>query len=191
MRGLIAGIIIFCFGCIAHSQIDTNRVRQLQKFEFEGVYRSTLSVNIGGVAGIIGVSYDVLLSRHWQFECGLGFPAFGYGFSYYPFSVKREKKKFKVAYRSLLIAYPSTELLVYHSIGVGLTFFTRNKWNLGFDVGAAYAHTASSFDYEPPTNLPFHISGNLKAGYRFSFRVMKRRKELDREQDEKDKRIGS
>lgn len=191
MRTLFLTMVLCCFEIVSHAQLDTNRVRELQKFEFEGVYRSTISVNVGGVTGIVGVSYDVLLSRHWQFECGLGFPAIGFGFSYYPFSIKREEKKFKVAYRSLLIAFPINTLLVYHSIGFGLTFFTRNKWNVGFDVGGAYVHSGTSFDYQPPSNLPFHISGNLKAGYRFSFRVMKRRKELDREQDEKDRRIGS
>ena len=57
--------------------------------EFAGVYKSSISFELGGKSGLAGVSYDLLLSRKWRMGLGLGFPAAGADVKFYPFGVKR------------------------------------------------------------------------------------------------------
>lgn len=52
--------------------IDVAEVSELQQYEFGGVYRSAVSINAGGVGGLVGVSYEALLSQRWRFEMGIG-----------------------------------------------------------------------------------------------------------------------
>jgi len=98
--------IILSFQGIAQVEIDSATVRKLQGYEFGGVYRSALTFNIGGVTGIAGVTYDVLIAKKMGFEIGGGFLGGGVGFTYYPFGIKREKKKFHITLKSNFTKLP-------------------------------------------------------------------------------------
>ena len=174
--------MLLFFNCsFGQVEIDTARVKADQKHEFAGVYRSSVSAHFGGVPGVIGFTYDFLLSRRWAFEVGGGFPAAGLGFKFYPFKIVRAKERFHIAQRSIFFAAPWEDQAVFqHAISIGLTFFGNNRWNWGLDLGPVYEHNVGTFQPNLPENGPFNLMINLRGGYRFSFKVMKKNRELKR-----------
>ena len=182
MKKINALILVLLLGVVSNSiaqEIDTAKVKAMQRYEFAGVYKSSISFNIGGTSGFFGGSYDVFLSPRWRFEVGAGFPACGIGFSYYPFPIKRASERVYIFYKGVYFNTPWNLPVYQHGIGVGLTFFAKNKWNLNFDLGPMYVHSTENFEYIEPKDGPFALMMNIKAGYRFSFKANKRRKEIE------------
>ncbi|MEO9531274.1 MAG: hypothetical protein ABJG68_11880 [Crocinitomicaceae bacterium] len=178
---LVLFVFFICFVALGQEEIDSTTVKELKSYEFAGVYRSSVSAHFGGVTGLIGFSYDFLLSRRWAVEVGCGYPATGFGFKFYPFKIERSKERFHIAQRSVLFAASwEGSPKIQHGLSFGLTFFATNRWNWGIDLGPMYEHSTSSFDQIKPEKGPFNLMFNLRAGYRFSFRYMKRKRELER-----------
>lgn len=182
-------LVLLLSPLFSSAQIDTAEVRKLQKYEFGGVYKSSVSANFLGLGGAVGISYDYLLSPHWRLEVGTGWKGTGFGFDLFPWKVKRGQVRFRLNLRNNI--YFSSDNLVVHSFAPGLTWFARFRWNFGIDVGAGYVHTTQSiapYDFTPDDFLSayiLHPTFNVKVGYRFSFKMMKRRRELEKEKREK------
>ncbi len=172
-------MIIFLMMLGVHSfgqvEMDSARVNDLKNFEFGGLYRSAVSANFSGVTGLIGGTYDVLLSKNWAFEVGGGFPGMGVGFTCFPWSVERGKERFHIAHRSVFFFGPWEPNKYQHALCFGITFFGQKRWNWGIDLGPVYEHSTSSFEYldNNNPNSPFNLMLNFKAGYRFSFKAMR------------------
>jgi hypothetical protein len=183
MRRLILFLLLLS-SALTYSQteLDSAGLKDLKSYEFAGVFRSALSANFGGVSGVIGITYDVLLSEHWGFEVGGGYPGAGFGFTYCPFKVERSKGKFHISQRNLIFGRAfGDQAKVQYGLCIGITQFGTKRWNWGIDVGPMYEHTINSFDQITPENGPVSFMFNFKAGYRFSFKYMKRKKELMKE----------
>jgi hypothetical protein len=182
MRNILF-ISSLCFASFTFSQveIDSAETAKIQSFQTGGLYRSAVSANFAGVAGVIGVSYDYLLSQHWSFEVGGGFPAAGFGFTYYPWKISRSNERFHIAQRNVLFyGNWEPEIKIQYALCFGLTYFGKSRWNWGLDVGPMYEHSTTSFDHIKPANGPVGFMFNFKAGYRFSFKVWKRVREIER-----------
>jgi hypothetical protein len=161
-------------------EIDSAETAKLQGFQFGGLYRSAISANAGGVSGLVGITYDLLLSKHWNFEIGGGYPGAGFGFTYYPIEVERSKARFHISQRNAIVGQAfGRPTRMQYALCFGLTQFGTRKWNWGLDVGPMYEHTLDSFDFIAPENGPIGFMFNLKAGYRFSFKAWKRARELN------------
>jgi hypothetical protein len=185
MRSLAIVFIFITSLGFSQTEIDSATVRKLNTYQFGGVYKSAVSLNVGGVTGIAGFSYDYFINDHWRFQAGLGFPGVGFGFDYYPWSIQRDKSRFKITHTNALFWGNNTGDLS-HYLGLGMTKFFRQRWNLGFDVGGAYVHPHN--DIQPIPLYSFNSVQswfvypylNVKLGYRFSFKYMKRKRELER-----------
>ena len=169
----------------AQTEIDSATVKKLNTYQFGGVYKSAVSVNGGGVTGFAGFTYDYLLNQHWRLEAGFGYYSVGFGFDYYPWAVQREKSRFKINLRNSLF-WPVSLNALFHSLGFGMTHFFKNRFNLGFDIGVSYIHIYNEwepYDFvldDAGDGWPVYPHMNIKFGYRFSFKYMKRKKELER-----------
>jgi hypothetical protein len=175
-------LIIFSLEGFSQVEIDSATVKKLQGYEFGGVYKSALSLNVGGVTGIAGITYDLLIAKKMGFEIGAGYLGGGIGFTYYPFGIEREKKKFHIVLKSSFTDLPWRPQLFMHSLSFGGTWFTINKFNIAADIGPGYAHTPASFTYynpNPSTTHQIYLNLTFKISYRFSFKLMKRRWELN------------
>lgn len=167
-------------------EIDSATVRKLNTYQFGGVYKSSISANLGGVTGFGGFTYEYLMGPHWQVEAGIGFWSLGVGFDYYPWVVKREKSRLKVSLRNSWF-YPVSANLLFHSAGIGMTHFFKERLNLAFDIGVSYIHLIDelqSYDFvldDAKGAWPVYPHFNVKLGYRFSLKMMKRVKELEAE----------
>lgn len=181
MKKFLSIIFIIAFThSFAQETIDSAEVKKLQSYEFSGVFRSAVSANFGGIAGIIGVSYDFFMSEHWGFEIGGGYPGAGFGFRYYPYKIERSKGKFYIAQRNVIFGKSlGKETKMQYGLCFGVTHFGTNRMNYSLDLGPMYEHTVDTFDYISPENGPFNIMFNFKVGYRFSFKYMKRKRELE------------
>ncbi|MCB9223485.1 MAG: hypothetical protein R2780_05040 [Crocinitomicaceae bacterium] len=173
-------IALNCFG-----QIDSATTEKLNTYQFGGIFKSAVSVNLGGVTGFGGITYDYFLGSHWRLEAGVGYWSAGFGFDYYPWAVKREESRFKINFRNSIF-YPISANIIFHSFGVGMTHFFKEKLNLGFDVGVSYIHDYDDwkpFDWvldDVKSGWILYPHFNVKLGYRFSVKFLKRKKELER-----------
>lgn len=179
-------ITLLFVGTISSAQeIDSATVRKINKYHFGGVYKSAVSLNLGGVTGFAGFTYDYFMSQHWRFEAGLGYYSTGFGFDFYPWPIKREQSRFKLNVRNSIFS-PFVDNVLLHSFGVGMTKFFTNKLNLGFDVGITYTYqvdTWQSYDWVQDDSKGawlLYPHFNIKLGYRFSVKAWKRKRELDR-----------
>ncbi len=177
-------LIAMTFSCLfswGQNEIDSATVADLKSTEFGGLYKSSISVNVGGTSGFIGGSFEHFVNPHLQLEIGGGFPACGIGLNVYPWKVKRASERFMIAYKGVYLNTPWRLPVYQHAIVVGLTFFTEKKWNWTFNVGPMYIHSTDNFNFIPPEgDSPMSAMLNIKGSYRFSFEVMKRKRELNK-----------
>ncbi|MBD3638724.1 MAG: hypothetical protein HUJ25_15330 [Crocinitomicaceae bacterium] len=185
MKPLFLSLLTFCTVLsFAQVEVDSATTAKLQATQMGNMYRGAVSFNAGGVTGIFGVTYDYFITNHWRLESGIGYAGFGFGFDYFPWKIERQTMRFRINLRN------SVQLATFwkginHYLGFGFTHFAVQRINFGIDAGISYIHSYSSFtpyyySYGTNTTLPFTIFGNIKLGYRFSFRVMKRKKQLER-----------
>jgi hypothetical protein len=175
-------------GAIAQLEIDSTTVKKLNKYDFGGVYPSTISGTIGGVCEWGGVTYDLILSPQWALEVGGGIVGAGVGLNYYFKPIKRGELGWRLNYRSIYYLGASQHVW-QNSLCFGFTYFAISKINIGVDIGPSFRYGfATRSSSTPPiiTELPLFFTGAIKVGYRFSFKIIQRRRELDKEQREKD-----
>ena len=169
---------------MAQTEVDSATVAKLQSQEFGGIYKSSISVNVGGTSGIIGGSFEHFVNPHLQLEVGAGFPACGIGVNIYPWKIKRGAERFMFAYKGVYLNTPWRLPIYQHAIVLGLTFFTEKKWNWTLNVGPMYVHSTDNFNFiEPEGDSPLSVMVNIKGSYRFSFQAMKRNRELNKKID--------
>lgn len=178
---LLILVALIQFTSMAQNEVDSATVAKLKKQEFGGIYKSSISANVGGTSGIIGGSFEHFVNPHLQFEIGAGFPACGIGINIYPWAVKRGSERFMLSYKGVYFNSPWRLPVYQHALVVGLTFFTDRKWNWTLNVGPMYVHSTNSFDFIPPEGeSPISVMINFKWSYRFSFQAIKRNRELNK-----------
>lgn len=146
-------------------------VSQKEKItDFQGVKRNSLVLNVGGVTGIAGFTYERLLSSQWGIEIGAGYVGAGLGASWYGMPIINGKPRLHLSLRSFYYKIPWTsEELFRHCFSIGLTHFAENGLTFAADIGPCFAHNASSLRYFDPSPDVFrvYITWTLKMGYRF------------------------
>jgi hypothetical protein len=145
--------------------------REKEKIQdFQGIKRNSISLNIGGVTGFAGFTYEYLVSPRWNLEFGGGYIGGGIGTNFYPMQVKNGKPRLHLAFRSFYYNIPWSEELIRHCLSLGLTHFAENGLTFSADVGPCYAHDLNSFKYfdQTTSGFPLYVTWTLKIGYRFS-----------------------
>ena len=99
------------------------------------------------------------------FEAGVGYIGLGAGVSYYPFDVQLSKF---CPYLGVKFSTFVPEGVIIGYIPFGLTLFSKNKVNIGFDIGPFYGKFVDywSGGFEITGSMLFFL-GNLKIGMRF------------------------
>ena len=128
---------------------------------------SSISLNLLGTASIAGITYDRIVSETVSYEVGLGVAGIGAGISYYPKKMNYNQYCPYVGLKVNSIALVDVGKAYGGYIPFGCTYFTASKFNIGFDLGPAYAriHQIDS-DFLNTTQNRWLLFGNLKVGIR-------------------------
>lgn len=118
---------------------------------------------VGAPQWPIGVSYDQMLTKNFQYEIGAGVSAAGVSGRYY-FSPVHEKFNFFSGF-GLMYAYEG-EPMVY--LPVGVSYFSKNNFQFTLDAGIMFS------EYIEPNPSPWF---GLKVGRRFGEPIQKIEKE--------------
>lgn len=158
---------------IVLSQIIDVPAEDIKKMEFEGIYKSSISLELGGKSGLVGVSYDLLLSPRWRFGVGGGYSGAGIDLKFYPGKVQRNKIIFNLGARANIFQLPND--YVFYSLPLGLTYFSDFRMNFDFDIGPLYKQTLND-NLSPGSfwNDWNYVWISAKVSYRFSFYAMNR-----------------
>lgn len=177
---IVSAIFLIFTHYISFTQIIVDLEEEdLKKMEFAGVFKSSIAAQIGGTAGIIGASYDLLVSEKIRIEVGGGYVAAGIGVKVYPFSVKREKVCFNFGVRSQLLYLPQSAPVYLNSLPIGFTYFGLNRLNYEIDFGPALPIGLQSNDALYGASKFLYGYASFKIGYRFSFYNMRRIRQLN------------
>lgn len=142
-----------------------------QTFDEKSLEENSFSGNFFGTSSVIGVSYERIISDKIILEGGIGLVGIGAGFSYYPFNIKKSKfcPYTGIKISSLVLVDIGGGSIVY--MPLGLTLFTKNRVNVGMDIGPAYGKwneaNGRPFQDKEPTSTTLYFYGNLKIGFRF------------------------
>jgi hypothetical protein len=179
MKLCLLSILTLCFLSTFGQVIDIDK-EDLKKMEFAGVFKSSIGLQIGGTSGIIGFSYDLLLTEKLRAEIGGGYAGAGIGIKIYPFSVKRQAICFNLGIRSQVLALPDSSPMHLHSLPIGITYFGSNRLNYEFDLGPALPFPLHNNENIYGASEFLFGYASFKLSYRFSFYNMNRVKELER-----------
>jgi len=147
---------------------------EAQTVNNEGFEKNSFSGNFFGTSSVIGATYERMISDKIIVEGGIGLVGIGAGFSYYPFNIKKSKlcPYTGIKISSLVLVDMGGGGIVY--IPLGLTLFTKNKVNVGMDIGPAYGEwneanggPGGAVQDKEPTSTTLYFYGNLKIGFRF------------------------
>ena len=129
------------------------------------IEKNSISGNIFGTSSVIGVTYERIMSKKIIFEAGVGYIGLGAGVSYYPFDVQLSKF---CPYLGAKFSTFVPEGVIIGYIPFGLTLFSKNKVNIGIDIGPSYGKLVDydSGGFEISGTL-IYLLGNLKIGMRF------------------------
>lgn len=173
--------LLLCLPIIVFSQEISLKEDEIRKMEFSGVFKSSISLEGFGKSGLIGVSYDVLLSKRWRWGIGGGYAGFGTAIKWYPTGVKRFKPVFNIGIRCNTFFPKNSAPLIMYSMPIGLSYFGPSRINMEFDIAPTLKR---------PINANEKIEGiaattkiiwfSVKLGYRFSFYSIKRKRQLNR-----------
>ena len=177
MKGFLFLLTLISF--VARGQEQEITPDELKKMEFSGVFKSTISLELGGKSGYVGVSYDRLLSSHSRIGIGAGYSGVGLDFKYYPRQVQRDKWLLNIGLRANMMNVPSN--FVFCSLPVGLSFFGLSRLNFDLDLGPMYklpiATDMKTSQFSENWN---YVWFSAKVGYRFSYYAMKRARRLNK-----------
>lgn len=183
-RFSIALLTLAFFSFLGYGQEIRLEKEERRKMEFAGVFKSSVSLELGGKSGYAGVSYDLLLTEKWRLGLGVGYPGAGLDVKCFPFSVRRDKLVFNLGLRSsVLLPQDGTNVFI-HSTPIGVALFAPSRLNLELDFGPALIHSIDPAQEITGTseNLSY-FWGSIKIGYRFSFYAMKRARRLNKEEE--------
>ncbi len=169
---------LFFFPLFAQGQEDEITPDDVRKMEFSGVFKSSISVELGGKSGFIGVSYDRLLSSHSRIGVGAGYSGVGLDFKYYPRQVQRDKWLLNIGLRANMMNVRSN--FVFCSLPIGFSFFGLSRLNFDFDLGPMYKlPITTDFKTSQFSENWNYVWFSAKVGYRFSYYAMKRARRLN------------
>lgn len=128
--------------------------------------KNAVSLNVAGSTPLIGVTYERLMTDHFNFEFGLGLISVGTALKYFPWAISDNKMVFHTGLSTNIFSTPLDDLRSsdYSNITylmIGLTYFGVGGFNFALDVGPSYNY---DFTYNE-SSTPFY--GSIKLGYRF------------------------
>jgi len=166
--------LIVLLSCTLFGQQDSTKKIDPDKLQIAGVYKNSFSLNLAGTSGVVGFSWENLITKRLISDIGIGFPGIGLGIRYLPIPVKRGTLRPHLNVISSFMVWPGAAAFQQFYGGAGLSLFLTRKFNFSFDLGPSWFYhywvaTGKAFPDR------FFLMGNVKAGYRFSFYAMKRR----------------
>ncbi|MDC3352016.1 hypothetical protein OAV92_02100 [Crocinitomicaceae bacterium] len=180
-------LILMLFSVVTVAQDDSKGVIDLpkevqKKMEFAGVFKSSIGIEFAGKSGLVGVNYDLLLSRHVRLGMGLGYAGAGMDLKFFPIGgVKRGKLRFTAGLRANYMEFPEQDHKLFLSAPLGLFYAGVNRINYEFDIGPlhqqVYPQTGSVEGFSDQFQ---YVWFSLKLSYRFSFYAMKRYRQFDK-----------
>lgn len=177
MKGFL--FLLTLISLVARAQEQEITPDELKKMEFSGVFKSTISLELGGKSGFVGVSCDRLLSSHSRIGIGVGYAGVGVDFKYFPRHVKRDKWLLNIGLRANMMNVPSN--FVFCSLPIGFSFFGLSRLNFDFDLGPMYKlPIATDLKTSPFSENWNYVWFSAKVGYRFSYYAMKRARRLNK-----------
>jgi hypothetical protein len=158
-------------------ELDSNDVR---KMEFSGVFKSSISVELAGASGYVGLVYDLFLKEKLRVGASIGYPGAGVNVKWYPFGIGRGKYVLNAGLRGQLFLPPNETSTLLYNLPIGISYFALNRLNFDLDFGPAYAMPAVQGESLSNFTDDLYFWGAFKIGYRFSFFNMKRVRELNK-----------
>ena len=130
--------------------------------------KNSISLNLFGTSGIVGISYERLFINRIGLEVGVGLYGFGGGVIYYPLTIQKNKINpyIGVKYNQLIVFVREATYIPF-----GITYTSKWNVNFGADIGFAYypdkqfGTNAPLFSIKENTNIGY--LWNAKIGYRF------------------------
>jgi len=153
-------IIIIVSTSFAYSQDTLSTSNPIKK--------NALSFSYFGTSGIMGISYDRIISKRVSVEVGAGIVGIGAGFKYYLSQIRPEKILFITGF-SLTISslFNDTDVRIITGKGfivylpIGINYIGKRRLNLGIDIGPSSTFVKNN------SGTYLSVYGNLKIGYRF------------------------
>ncbi|MBN4072972.1 hypothetical protein JYT74_02915 [Crocinitomix catalasitica] len=167
--------VLFLAPIFSFTQNTVKEKVDVNKIQFGGVYKNTLSINLGGTSAAAGISFEHLISKNLMIDIGIGYVGGGIGLKIYPWAVKRGTLRSNFILSSTYYAWPKAAKFQGFYGGFGFTYFAvSTKLNLHVDIGPSYFYHYPEAVIQFPDR--FFLMGNIKIGRRFSFVAMKKRK---------------
>ncbi|WP_027421203.1 hypothetical protein [Crocinitomix catalasitica] len=173
-------IFIFLSSQFINAQIVDLDEDDIARMEFSGVFKSALSIELGGGTGFAGLAFDHFLREKLRMGISVGYPATGANFKVYPFGIDRHKACWNIGWRSTAFLTANDPLFLMHNLPIGISVFGKNQINFEIDFGPAYSHALKSTDVLTGFSKNLYFWGGVKIGYRFSFYSMKRARQLNK-----------
>ncbi len=136
------------------------------------IEKSSFSANIMGSSSLGGITFEKVLTDIIIWEVGIGYVGIGTGVTYYPFNIQKSKVCPYTGLKFSFLVLPEVAIASWAYIPLGVTFFSKQRINIGFDVGPALGKMEDvSRPVENWESSLFHdrkirIFGNLKVGFR-------------------------
>ena len=136
------------------------------------IERSSFSANIMGSSSLGGITFDKVISDKFIWEIGLGYVGFGTGLTYYPFNIQKSKICPYTGLKFSFLGLPEVVMAGWGYIPIGVTFFSKQRLNIGIDVGPALgkmknvSNPEKNWESSLFRDRKIRIFGNLKVGFR-------------------------
>ncbi|WP_010227462.1 hypothetical protein [Gillisia marina] len=136
--------------------VSFTSIAQETTTSINGMRKNAISFNVLGSSPFIGITYERLVSENVSLEIGVGIPSVGAGIKYFPWSIEESKILFHIGLSGTYIdtqgfdAFKTTEQkeekgVFIGYLPVGISYFGKNGFNLGVDVGPAIAATLGPY----------------------------------------------
>ena len=136
------------------------------------IERSSFSANIMGSSSLGGITFDKVISDKFIWEIGLGYVGLGTGLTYYPFNIQKTNICPYTGLKFSFLGLPEVVVAYWGYIPIGVTYFPKQRINIGIDVGPALGRMENASDPEENwesslfRDRKIRIFGNLKVGFR-------------------------
>lgn len=136
------------------------------------IERSSFSANIMGSSSLGGITFDKIITDKVIWEIGIGYVGIGTGVTYYPFNIQKSKVCPYTGLKFSLLVLPEVAMASWAYIPLGVTFFSKQRINIGFDVGPALgkmedvSRPEENWESSLLRDRKIRIFGNLKVGFR-------------------------
>ena len=136
------------------------------------IEKSSFSANIMGSSSLGGITFDKIITDKVIWEIGIGYVGIGTGVTYYPFNIQKSKVCPYTGLKFSLLVLPEVAMASWAYIPLGVTFFSKQRINIGFDVGPALgkmedvSRPEENWESSLLRDSKIRIFGNLKVGFR-------------------------